>query len=369
MKRIGYIDGLRAVAVLAVVAFHAEIYAHADRTGLLARIVLQGHRGVELFFVLSGFCLSYPTLSVLSEGASTNFDILRFAAKRCVRILPPYYAAIVVFALLGTARVPFTDIVRQALFLDQGTRLLNSSFWSLAVEFRWYFLFPLVLLLWTRSQRTFLFLVVALLALQQTRAVSTDLAALPAFMLGIVAADLTIRRDTRTWLALPLFAIVAVVAFIRTTPTDIGQETSVLWEIAAFLAVVAAGAIPFLTRILSFAPIAFIGVASYGIYLCHELGIAYAERWGYGPWLGALAGLVVGVVFWFIGERPFTDTPLRTALVSGFAQALPRFFSLAGLPSRMRLGGPQAMERTPSYLPVAALELERVGAGDAKDLR
>ncbi len=87
-NRIGYIDGLRAVAVLSVVAFHAAIYGHVEQTRLLARIVFQGHRGVELFFVISGFCLSYPTLLALSKGARPTFDIVKFGAKRIVRILP-----------------------------------------------------------------------------------------------------------------------------------------------------------------------------------------------------------------------------------------------------------------------------------------
>lgn len=360
--RIRYVDGLRAVAVLSVVAFHAGKYSRSDLSHLFPRIVMQGHHGVELFFVISGLCLSYPALAIAYERGMASFDVLAYGAKRLTRILPPFYAAIALFAVIGPQKVPAGDIIRQALFIDNGTHLLNSSFWSLPVEFRWYFLFPLLLLLWVRSPRAFLCLIGGLFVLQQTRAESTDLVALPAFMLGIVAADYVIRPRSIAKFALPLCALVAVVAFVRSSPLDTGTETSVLWELAVFLFVIAAGAAPWLTRVLSNGALVFIGIASYSIYLCHELGVYYTERWGYAPWIAGTASVAVGIVFWYVLERPFTRAPLRDNLVSAFATILERGFQMAGVPAKIEL----KFKPFPAMIePTASAEQARLEASPA----
>jgi peptidoglycan/LPS O-acetylase OafA/YrhL len=352
-SRLRYVDGLRAVAVLSVVAHHAVKYSGATG-GWTSRILMQGHHGVELFFVISGFCLAYPTLIRLYDRGTTTLDILGYSARRLTRILPPFYAAIALFGLMGPHKVPITDVMRQALFIDNGTQLLNSSFWSLAVEFRWYFLFPLLLLLWVKAPRPFACVIVALFVLQETRAVSTDLVALPAFMLGIAAAHIAIHRPAQARFALPLFCAALIAAFLNTSTSDIGQETSVLWELAVFLLVVSAAGTRWLNRALSIAPLVFIGIVSYSIYLCHELGVYYAERLGYAPWIAGLAGVVLGIVFWFAAERPFTHTSVRTRLISAVEALLPRCFTFAGIPVSMQL----AVKGVPGGAPVPPLPQE-----------
>lgn len=77
-SRVGYVDGLRAIAVLGVVASHSWPWFH------------YGQRGVDLFFVLSGFSLSYPTLLQLHSEGLANFDVAAFAARR----LRAHFAAV-----------------------------------------------------------------------------------------------------------------------------------------------------------------------------------------------------------------------------------------------------------------------------------
>ncbi|HET9095258.1 MAG TPA: acyltransferase [Candidatus Baltobacteraceae bacterium] len=347
-RRVRYFDGLRALAVLSVVAFHAGKYSRADLTRVFPRIVMQGHHGVELFFVISGLCLSYPVLLAVHDRASTPFDVIGYAAKRLIRIVPPFYAAIALFAAIGPQRVPIGDVVRQALFIDNGTQLLNSSFWSLPVEFRWYALFPLLLALWVRSARTFVWLIAVLFVLEQTRAQSTDLVALPAFMLGIIAADFAVRPRELGRLALPLFAVVGLAAFLHASPLDSGQETSVLWELCAFLLVVAAGATPWLKRALSSGPLAFVGVASYSTYLCHELAVHYAEQAGYAPVLAGIGGILLGIAFWYVVERPFTGARVRERLTAPLTGILRRAFRIAGIPAGIDLVAKQIPSRVDS---------------------
>ena len=346
-----YVDGLRAIAVLAVVAHHVVKYSHSSAANLADRILLQGHHGVELFFVISGFCLSWPVLARVQAAGAAPFDVVLYAAKRLVRILPPFYIALAVFTLAGFERVPLHDVVLQALFVDKGTHLLNPSFWSLPVEFRWYLLFPLVLLLWVRSARAFLCLLVLLFVLEQTRAMSTDLAALPAFMLGIVAAGVHVR-GWKAWPALPLFAVAALFAFAQTSSSDSGQDTSALWETAMFLLVVAAGAVPFLRSLLSAAPIVLAGAASYSIYLFHDLGIGYAEQWHWGRWGAGAAGVGIGLVMWMLAERPLLQPRARAVVIAPLARVLRRCFTAAGVSQSMQLRADGASKGSEPRLPL-----------------
>ncbi|MGZ7042189.1 MAG: acyltransferase family protein [Thermoanaerobaculia bacterium] len=334
-SRISYIDGLRAVAVLSVVAFHtwstsAPVLAQGFAASSIARI---GNHGVDLFFVLSGFCLAHPTLAKLRATGTATFDIGRFAARRLVRILPPYYAAITLFVVIGFVvhslgiappiymlrSISVVDVLHAVLFLDGDGRFINASFWSLPVEFRWYFVFPIVLWLWTRSPRAFRLVFMLAVASYLTSALNTDLSYLPAFMLGIVAAEVSIRGHRLTRYALPAFIVIFLGCVASTPPGFRGGVPSPAWQIAAFLFVVAAGDISIIARVLSLRPLVLIGAASYSIYLVHAPIAALLERYGVNAPTSYVAVVAFGLAFWMIAERPFVETRLKTIAVEGLA--------------------------------------------------
>lgn len=348
-SRVGYVDGLRAIAVLGVVASHSWPWFH------------YGQRGVDLFFVLSGFCLSYPTLLQLHSEGLANFDVAAFAARRLVRILPPYWLAIgLIFLLDPQMRVSLIDVVRQGLFLDRSTALVNSSFWTLPIEFRWYFAFPVLLWLWVRSPRAFGLLGVLCVVSWGTGADSADLELLPAFMLGIVAADMRARElPLAPWLV--VVGIVAAIWGAAGTRNDFSNMPHEGWQIAAFAFVVCAGAVPWLQRVLSVRPLAAIGTASYSIYLVN-LPVIFALR-QFNPWLTALAGILVGGAFWVLCERPFVYTRLRERLLKEL-DFLPRWLRFAGLPVRvrMRYAGTADVFSLPIVIPQVAAQEERLAA-------
>ena len=93
------LDGLRGVAILLVVAFHALYVNPAD--GLLVRmfnwgVILPGWMGVPIFFVLSGFLISYPFFQ--QRAANTRFWHPRgYFRRRAAKILPPFYLSILLF--------------------------------------------------------------------------------------------------------------------------------------------------------------------------------------------------------------------------------------------------------------------------------
>src|SRR5215213_1377438 len=73
--RLAYIDGVRAIAILAVIGFHARIPGFRG-----------GFVGVDVFFVISGFLITHQIASQLLTG---RFSAADFYARRMLRILPP----------------------------------------------------------------------------------------------------------------------------------------------------------------------------------------------------------------------------------------------------------------------------------------
>lgn len=322
--RIRHIDGLRGLAVLSVVIYHTWLAYPALQHNLWANYVFSaGRHGVELFFVLSGFCLSYPTLFALHTRGAASLDVVKYGARRLVRIIPPYYAAIafsvlIVGLLIPHRTAPFNagDILRQALFLDLGTRLINGPFWTLAIEMRWYFVFPVALLLWIRYPRMFGVALFAVIVLWTTRAASEDLLFLPGFLLGIVAADACVR-GTRLGIYAVIGALVFGILAVAVDPGTYGRGVDgaigvdPLWMPAAFCLVLAVGSVPMLRGLFSARWLIALGIASYSLYLTHFPVIAFEKQIHVAPIWAFFGAVAVGFAFWLVAERPFVYTSLR----------------------------------------------------------
>lgn len=153
-----YLDGIRALAALWVVFSHLwigefGISAHPGLLGTLTNWTLYSHLAVDVFIVLSGFCLILP---VAQADGFLRGGALAFFKRRARRILPPYYAAlalsIVVFVVVHVIankppQVPMLALAANVLLLQDvflPTNVFNGPFWSIAVEWRIYFLFPLL---------------------------------------------------------------------------------------------------------------------------------------------------------------------------------------------------------------------------------
>lgn len=145
------IDGLRALAVLAVVLFH-----------LSPTLLPNGFLGVDIFFVISGFLI---TTILYREMEQNNFSFANFYNRRIRRILPVCFVVIVVGLLLtrwiflskelygiansAVASVFFLSNIyfaRVGGYFDISTEECPfNHIWSLSVEEQFYFIFPLLL--------------------------------------------------------------------------------------------------------------------------------------------------------------------------------------------------------------------------------
>jgi peptidoglycan/LPS O-acetylase OafA/YrhL len=172
------IDGLRALAVIPVILFHAGFEAFRG-----------GFVGVDVFFVISGYLITTIIVSELEQG---RFSIVNFYERRARRILPALFLVMLVcipFAWLWLWPSDMKDfagsVVAVSLFISNILFWLKSSYfdtaaelkpllhtWSLAVEEQYYLFFPLFLILtWRLNKRWILMLLtvggVASLAIAQ----------------------------------------------------------------------------------------------------------------------------------------------------------------------------------------------------------
>jgi peptidoglycan/LPS O-acetylase OafA/YrhL len=157
-KAIDVLDGVRAMACLIVIAYHVHYFVNIKygliyEFGAAGRAVLQsGWSGVTLFFVLSGFLLFMPyTKAMLFEKEWPSMRT--FYLRRALRILPGYYVALFLLILLQYPEYLHLDHLRQlTLFLTflmdapSTYQHINGPFWTLAVEWQYYMLLPLLAL-------------------------------------------------------------------------------------------------------------------------------------------------------------------------------------------------------------------------------
>lgn len=155
------LDGLRAAACLAVVLHHIiyQIALPQHWSGLwnprgkvqviLAALLTSGSAGVILFFLLSSFLLFLPFANaLLFDGQWPSLS--RFYIRRFFRIVPGYYAAIILMVLFfhpELLQAAHRGILLEFFTFSMGTNvpdLLNGPFWTMAVEFQFYMLLPLI---------------------------------------------------------------------------------------------------------------------------------------------------------------------------------------------------------------------------------
>jgi peptidoglycan/LPS O-acetylase OafA/YrhL len=158
------VDGLRAISILLVVAFHVvwlrgEYVGPATWTTIISdpvlSIVLRGDLGVDVFFVISGFLIAHI---LMVEHQKTGTIALRtFYLRRAIRLLPAYFFVLATVWVLRMQEGWVCDTIwANILYVNNfisAERQCMPWAWSLAVEEQFYTVFPLALLGLYRLQR------------------------------------------------------------------------------------------------------------------------------------------------------------------------------------------------------------------------
>lgn len=291
------LDGWRAVAVIGVILYHGRSGLFA-KDSLLYRVCAHGLLGVDIFFAISGFLIC--GLLLKEYEADGDISLRRFYLRRCFRILPPYYAALVIFCVvsaLGVITLNYADLPSCFLFyrnylplgVDEQGGFYTAHFWTLAMEEHFYLLWPMLLLV-SKPRRAgkVAFLLAMLVFSWRTVEGHFHLLA------GVLPqADLLTRTDTR--IDGLLWGCLAAIYFPRIQHVVARIGFSQLWLVPMTLLVVMQFVhVPGLTlwhaillpvmlvstvtqpeswlgRVLEWQPMRWIGTLSYSLYIWQEL--------------------------------------------------------------------------------------------------
>lgn len=284
MKRFPALDGVRALAAVMVIVFH---FAGPQWS------FLSGWLGVHLFFVLSGFLIT--TLLLREEAAHGRISLVKFWIRRLFRILPAYYAVLAltlgVIALQGTvgvasvwAALPYSASMNP----DLGPVMpMFVHAWTIGIEQKFYLVWPVIgftLVAGVATRRAWVWLL-SLLTLIAVMLVQISAVHFVVILFGCgLAMALNSPRSFR-WLRMLTTRIGAAVALIALIAVQLsagkiialsGNEGPLilLYGLAAALALPGLLAQTRTVRILSLAPLRWLGDRSYSLYLVQVLGAA-----------------------------------------------------------------------------------------------
>jgi peptidoglycan/LPS O-acetylase OafA/YrhL len=337
MKYRSEIDGLRALAVLPVILFHAGF-----------KIFSGGYVGVDIFFVISGYLISSI---IIVEKAQNNFSLLGFYERRARRILPALFLVLLVclpaawllmlpadlknFSKSLVSVVTFSSnflFWRWSGYFDSASELkplLHT--WSLSVEEQFYLFFPILLIfIWKFRIKWifFILLICCLISFSLGQFFSISRPFFSFFMLPtrgwelLLGSLLAIYTHSSTKKELPqvlqqAFSILgfgliiwSIFSFTNTTPYP--SYYALAPTIGTALIIWCANQKNIIGQLLSHRFMVAIGLVSYSAYLWHQPILAFA-RHGWTELTQFDSALIVALTFmiaffcWRFVEKPFRD--------------------------------------------------------------
>ncbi|MGI9146829.1 MAG: acyltransferase family protein [Chloroflexota bacterium] len=324
------LTGLRFAAALHVVFVHLLVIGHLDGLpAALKAFVERGYMAVPLFFVLSGFVLTYTYTGVRSRtGSNQDLNRRAFWVARFARIYPVYALSLLLAIPTYFTRASLSEplatlgVAVPVLLMLQGwfpgiVQAWLSPAWSLSAEALFYLLFPFVVPLIARVRLPKLTFSLALLWFASVVAPLAyplvfpngegepgtvrwlwamavyfgPLPHLPEFLTGIVLGRIFLARSSRTTKAQPARVLAAVGATLGVVGYILAAYAGGDWLVprllthtGAFLPIyavlvysLALGGGP-IGRVLGTRPLLVLGEASYGLYLLHFPVFWWTER-------------------------------------------------------------------------------------------
>lgn len=330
------IDGLRTLAVLPVVLFHAGVSSFSG-----------GFVGVDIFFVISGYLITGILLSELECG---RFSITNFYERRARRILPALFLIMAISipfawaAMLPSDMESFSkSVLAVSLFFSNVLFYREVGYfsatadekpllhtWSLAVEEQFYIFFPLLLLFVWRNRKDWLLGVVAVMAVMSLllsewgwrHNPEANFYLLPArvweLMVGALCAFFAARGYERPNNVASMVGLLAVCGSVFLYGNNVPSPSVFMLVpvLGAALIILYGKSGTFAARILGARFLVGIGLISYSVYLWHQPLFAFARILNSGePHLWFMVFLsVVSVVLayftWRYVEQPFRNKAL-----------------------------------------------------------
>lgn len=360
MKYRSDIDGLRAVAVISVIFFHYSI----------SRFFTGGYVGVDIFFVISGYLITSIIYSDITKG---TYSVTDFYHRRVRRIFPALFVVFIA-CLIASFFINFPSesndigksIASSIFFVSNILFYATSSYfdhkmelnpvlhtWSLSVEEQFYVLFPILVFSMrslSHKKRIVVLFVITLISFAasiiQVYKEPTAAFYLVHFrawelLMGSLLALNAFPRVEKRWqietisgLGLGMIAY-SIVFYSKNTAFP---GLAALMPCMGATAIIYAGALrkTFASSLLGFAPIRFIGLISYSLYLWHWPLLVYTRL--YHEPKGAIEKLSLVVIciilatlsWWFI-ERPFRKAPFRLNTKATLGLAIASMTAVAGI--------------------------------------
>jgi len=333
------IDGLRAIAVLSVLLFHAGIQYFSG-----------GYIGVDIFFVISGYLI---TSIIVREIESDHFSIVRFYERRFRRILPALTAVVAISLFVGVTFLnPTTlvslgkSVVATSLFSSNILFCFESGYfdatsalkpllhtWTLAVEEQFYIFSPILLIAiakmdsknyakWLMPLALFS-LAACILGMEIKPSATFYLVPTRAweFLIGsalvIGILPITRQQEIRNFLSFIGIALIGFSIFSYTPDTNFPGIAATIPTFGTALIIYAGiGGETFIGKILSLRPIVFIGLISYSLYLWHWPILVYTKYYYIKELTNVEKTIMLGAIFllsilsWQYIEKPFREKKL-----------------------------------------------------------
>lgn len=354
-----YLDGLRGLCALYVVAHHSLMQFDDCRVQqLLMNVFKYGHAAVDIFIVVSGFCLMLP---LMNTGKLGKMNVLSFLKRRVKRIIPTYYFAallsmFLIYTLIGNKTGSHWDIsipinkwdifthffLIQDLFYDTNFKV-NHVFWSIAVEWKIYFVFPVIVILITRIGLlvTFALVTSCVVIVYYFLLSSTYLNSSPwginphyyiLFLMGMISAYIVRNDELKTLLTkFPIHIVAGLFLifwyFLEFYHKWMLADLSIGFSCLLFLVCLSTERLINFRKILSIRPIVFIGSFAYSLYLVHAPLLQIACQYFIKPLklstnVSAILLFIIGIpvitivsyCFFLVAEKPFISKGIRKNL-------------------------------------------------------
>jgi peptidoglycan/LPS O-acetylase OafA/YrhL len=348
------VDGLRFVAIAAVILYHMggrlDVIPGADGGWFdvsLRRSLEIGHYGVQLFFVLSGFLLAMP-FAKWRLGRSARPSLRTYYYRRITRIEPPYVVAMLLLFAVGIAAHRLSDaskwpdvaqwpnllasLLYQHNLIYHGNSLINPVAWSLEIEVQFYLLAPLLAVVfsvrrvvWRRAILCAVMIGVPIVRLMLPAGAALAFNSLPFnvefFAAGFLLADVYLVDWNEAPQPAVLWDALSVAAWALLAVVMLSGRFTGLVALGIFVAYLGAFRGRVSSWILRRQLITTLGGMCYSLYLLHYCVVlaagritkhlypadAFSVRLGIDALVMLPLMLVVSVAFFALIERPCMD--------------------------------------------------------------